>query len=576
MERTVSNVLTELVRVAASSMDMDVSSVPLEPCVPTKDPSHGDYQSNFAFRLGKALRTNPREVAQQMVDTLPEHPAVSHASVAGPGFINFTLDDAWLAADLSERASAERFGTPQSGRGQTMIIDYSSPNVAKRMHIAHLRSTVIGHAIHRLHAYLGWTVVADNHIGDWGTPFGKLIVAWRGWRDDAAYAEDPLGELQRLYQSFKGRAEGSPALDDEAREETAKLQAGDEENLALWRQFVSVSLAEFDRIYGRLGVAFDVVHGESHYRDELQDLVNELLEKGLAVVDDGAVVFPFDAEDGAGLGKNPMLIRKRDGAALYATTDLATVRDRVRRWNPERIVYVTDLRQKLHFRQVFAASKKWGYTQPDFVHVPFGILRFPDGLLASSRGGNVIRLAEVLDTAVGRARALVDAKSTDLTDEERADVAEAVGVAAVRYFDLSQNPQSDITFDWDRSLALDGNTAPYLMYGYARCRSILRRAEDFEPGGLKLEHPVERALAALVSRTPEVVLQACSSSRPNLLCDHLYAIAQGYARFWESCRVWSDDHGLDTTQSRLTLTWITSRALEEGFWILGIRPVERL
>ncbi|MFT4625551.1 MAG: arginyl-tRNA synthetase [Myxococcota bacterium] len=577
MSSTIADVLTALVQEAATAAGHADAPVPLEPCVPTKEASHGDYQSNFAFRLGRALRTNPRAIAQALVDALPANPVVRKAEVAGPGFINFHLDEAWLASNLETRADAERFGTPQLGAGKTLVIDYSSPNVAKRMHIAHLRSTVIGGALHALYAFLGWRVVADNHIGDWGTPFGKLIVAWRGWRDDAAYAADPLGELQRLYESFKGRAAAEPELNDQARAETAKLQSGDADNLALWRRFVAVSMAEFDTLYTRLGIEFDVVHGESFYADELGDLVDELVTKGIAEVEeDGAVVVRFDPSEGKGLGKSPMLIRKKDGAALYATTDLATIRHRQRTWSPDVICYVTDLRQKLHFRQVFAGAKRWGWGDTRFEHVPFGILRFPDGALMSSRGGGVIRLAEVLDTARDRALALVRSKSPNLPESEANAVAEAVGVAAVRYFDLSQNPQSDITFDWERSLALDGNTAPYLMYGYARCQSVLRRAGSFTPGGLRLDHSAERELAVSVSRTPELIMAAASSWRPNLLCEHLYGMTQSFSRFWEQCPILKDDVSAEVRQSRLTLTHATARALEHGLGILGIQPVDRM
>lgn len=577
MARTIADVLTALVAEAAAAAGYADAPVPLEPCVPAKDPKHGDYQSNYAFRLGRALRTNPRAVAQQVVDALPANDVIRAAEVAGPGFVNIRIDDAWLATDLAERVEAERFGTPQTGSGKTMVIDYSSPNVAKRMHIAHLRSTVIGGAIDSLHRYLGWRVIADNHIGDWGTPFGKLIVAWNGWRDDAHFAEDPLGELQRLYESFKGKAAEEPALEDLARAETAKLQAGDPVNRALWQRFVEISLAEFDQLYARLGIRFDVVHGESFYADELTELVDELIEKGIAEVEEtGAVVVRFDPSEGKGLGKSPMLVRKKDGAALYATTDLATVRNRIRTWSPQQIVYVTDLRQKLHFRQVFAGARRWGWGETAFEHVTFGILRFPDGALMSSRGGRVIRLAEVLDAARDRALELVRAKSQDLSDEEQQAVAEAVGVAAVRYFDLSQNPSSDITFDWDRSLALDGNTAPYLMYAHARCRSILRKAGDTTLGPLRLEDDVERQLALLASRTPEAIQMAAASWRPNLLCEHLYALAQQTARFYEQCPVLREGVPDDVRASRLALVRATAVSLSEGMKILGIQPVERM
>lgn len=575
---TIADTLTELVRQARDAAGHAEATVPLEPCVPTNNPEHGDYQSNFAFRLGKSLRTNPRAVATQIAEALPAHPAIAKVDVAGPGFLNFKLADDWLAADVQARAADPRLGAPLPGEGRTVVIDYSSPNIAKRMHIGHLRSTIIGDALRRLYEFNGWTVVADNHVGDWGTQFGKLIVAWDRWLDKDAYEADPIGELQRIYQKFGVEAKDDPALIDEARARTVDLQNGDIETTALWQQFIDASMVEFDGMYERLDVHFDVVHGESFYRHRLQDLVDQLLASGLAKVNDGAVIIEFDPEDGKGLKNSPMLIRKSDGAALYGTSDIATVQHRVETWNPERIVYVTDTRQQLHFRQVFAAVKKMGIDAVDFRHVWFGILRFPDGATASTRAGATANLVDVLDTAASRARTVVEEVSRELGEDEKAAIAEAVGVGAVKVFDLSQNPQTDITFDWDRSLALDGASAPYFMYAHARCRSILRKAADqgFTPGELVLGEELERALALGVARLPEAVQLAAETSRPNLLVDHLFGVAQTFSSFYNAHRVLDADNSEATTRSRLQLVAAVAHCLQIGLALLGVTAPERM
>jgi arginyl-tRNA synthetase len=568
---TLADALTELVQQAAIAAGHGSATV--DPCVPTNNPEHGDYQSNFAFRLGKATKQNPRALAQAIVDHLPASPMVKSASVAGPGFINLTLTDEHLAADVVERAKDPWIGTPRVGHGKTMVIDYSSPNIAKRMHVGHLRSTVIGNALDRMHRFLGWTVVADNHLGDWGTQFGMLIVAWREWRDDAAYEQDPIAELQRLYVLFREKAKEDPTLEDRARAETAKLQEGDADNRALWSRFVEVSLREFDELYRRMDVRFDVTLGESAYREHLQPLVDRLLAKGQAEVSEGAVVVPLE-------GMPPLLIRKSDGSALYGTTDLATVEYRLNHWSPDRIVYVTDVRQKLHFQQVFAACKKLG-IEANLVHVAFGMLRLPDGAVVATRkgpggAGQSLNLVDVFDTARDHARKVVDEKSGHLDEHDRDVIAEAVGVGAIRYADLSQNPTSDITFEWSKMLALEGNTAPYLMYAYARCQSIFRKADisDFVPGNVVLSHPAERELALAVARLSEAVLDAAATSRPNVLCDHLFHLASTFARFYGACHVLGE--APEVTWSRLSLVHATARALEVGMEILGLRALDRM
>jgi len=560
--------LTQVIQEAVSSAGIEAEVAPVQA---TKDPSHGDYQWNGAFRLAKAARKPPRAVAEEVNGALASHPAIASSEVAGPGFINLFVADAFLGESLVRQLESERLGA--SERQGCVVIDYSSPNVAKRMHVGHLRSTVIGAALDRMHRFAGHRVIADNHIGDWGTQFGKLIVAWDSWVDEAAFEADPIGELERIYVKFS--QEASDELQDRARAETAKLQAGDERNRALWERFIEASMKEFDGLYERLGISFDVTYGESHYDAELQPLVEQLLADGVAEHSKGAVVIPFTKADGKGLGDQPMLIRKADGAALYGTTDLATVRLRMREWEPVEVIYVTDTRQQHHFRQLFAACKKLGWVSEGVLqHIWFGLLSLPEGAM-SSRQGNVIRLKDLLDEATRRARAVVDEKSAHLPDEERAAIAEAVGCGAVRYADLSQNPQSNVTFEWDKMISLEGNTAPFLMYSLARCRSIQNK------GGLARElqtftpvHPLERELTTMLLRFPEAFEVALGAYRPNMLCDYLFGLAKTLNRFYAEVRVLGSEG--DELRCRATLIEATSRTLETGLGLLGIEALERM
>lgn len=584
--QTIAETLTTVVATAADALGHGDETV--EPCVATRDPAHGDYQSNFAFRLGKKLRTNPQEFAQTLVDVLPDHEAIAKVEVAGPGFVNFTLADTWLADQLAARMQAADFAAPTPGAGRTVVLDYSSPNIAKRMHVGHLRSTIIGNALDRMHRWLGWRVVADNHLGDWGTPFGKLITAWKLERDEAAYGADPVGELQRLYQLASERAKDDEAFLATARAETVRLQQKDADTVALWQQFVDASMAEFNRVYERLDVRFDEVRGESAYADELQALVDDLLAQGIATESDGAVIIEFVADDGKGLAKQPMLIRKADGAALYATTDLATARYRVQQHHADRILILTDKRQQLHFRQVFAGARKMGLTGVDYQHVWFGTLLI-DGAVASSRKGNVITLVDLLDEAEARTLKVMaqrdeelmerTGKASELSETERQDIARMVGVASVKYFDLSQNPQSDINFSWDRALALDAGSAVSLQYAHARLRSLLRNAgvSDAVPEARPAAtHPAERTLAVLANRTPEVVQLAAENCRPNLLAEHVEALAGAVGPFWNQCPVLRDDVPTDVRDARVALVYGVARALATCLGLLGIEAVERM
>ncbi len=542
----------------------------VEPVAPTGNPAHGDYQWNFAFRMAKAVRMNPRALAERLAPLI-QHPAITKVEVAGPGFINLTLDDTWIARTVAAQVAEPNIGIAPEGAGRTVVIDFSSPNVAKRMHIGHMRSTHIGDALVKMYRASGWNVIGDNHIGDWGTQFGKLIVAYRNWLDPVAFAADAIGELERLYVEFGTRAKDDPALNDAARAETVKLQKGDPDNTALWRQFLDISMAEFEDVYRRLGVRFDETLGESAYRDLTDQVVEDLLAAGIAEVSEGAIIVRFEHD--------VAIVRKKDGADNYTTSDVACLRYREARWHPDRIVVVTDMRQQRHFQQVFEIGRRLGATDAELVHAWFGMLMLPSGMMGT-RMGNVIRLVDLLDEAVARARAVVDAKSPHLEDAERAAIAEAVGVGAVRYADLSQHPQTNITFEWDRMLSLDGNTAPYLLYSHARCASVLAKAlrpeegeEAPDLGAIVIGDPLERDLLLAIARYPEMVAAASRGYRPNQLAEHLFEVANRFNRFYHDLQVLK---GGEARASRLALVDASRRVLRHGMELLGLKVLDRM
>ncbi len=556
---------------------------------PTPQEAFGDYQCNAAMGLARALRKRPADIARAALAAAAPNPEVARAEPAGPGFINITLDDEHLARAAMELGDDPRLGTPRVGEGRTIILDYSSPNVAKPMHIGHIRSTVIGNALDRLHRFLGYRVIADNHLGDWGTQFGILILGFRHFADAAAYETSPIEELERIYVRSYERTKSDPDWLAAARAELVKLQRGDEENRALWRSFVEHSLREFDRIYARLGVRFDLTRGESWYNDRLPELARRLMERGLARESDGALcVFSDDAlpraedplwkqEDGE-WKPAPCIVRKSDGGFNYAATDLATIESREEEFAPEAIIYVTDERQQLHFRQVFHIARRLG-ARARLIHVWFGLMRLPEGAF-STRQGNVIKLERLLDEAEARALAIVRETSPEMPPEQQREVARAVGIGAVKYADLSQNPQSLVTFTWDKALALEGNSAPYLQYACARIASVRdkyaalfpgRRPEDWP---LRFAEPVERRLALQLLRFPDAVRRAAQQCRPNVLADYLYETAQIYSRFYQTAPFLKAEEGL--RESRIRLCGIVRRALRQGLDLLGIETPDRI
>ncbi len=570
IEQQLSDWMQQSFRKALPGIACDWSAVSI---VATTNADFGDYQCNHAMGLAKILKKAPRQIAEDVAKSAPAHEAVQGLAIAGPGFLNITLNNGWLARTVSEVHQDERCGVPQVGRGKTVILDYSSPNVAKPMHIGHIRSTVIGNSLDRLHRYLGYRVVSDNHLGDWGTQFGIMIMGYRHFADAQALAVEPVEELERVYVKSYEQSRKDETWLNQARQELVKLQAGDDENRQLWKRFVELSLSEFDHIYKRLDVKFDLVRGESFYHDKLAGVVENLIEKGLARESEGALVAFLDEEK-----LPPCIVKKSDGGFNYATTDLATIESRVSEFNPDKIIYVTDERQQLHFRQVFAVARRLGCTTR-LEHVWFGLMRLPEGTF-STRQGNVIKLEKYLDEAESRALAIVKETSPGMPEDKQKEVARAAGIGGVKYADLSQNPQSLVTFTWEKALALDGNSAPYLQYAYARIASVQDKYRDQFPGAdltkypILLGEPIERTLAILILQFPEVVVKAAESYKPSALADYLYGLSSAYSTFYQNVPFLKAPEGL--RESRVNLCAIVARILKQGLNLLGIETPERI
>ena len=541
--------------------------------VPATDTRFGDFQCNDAMQLAKVLRMAPRAIAEQAVAALPKPEMLTCVEVAGPGFINLTVDKGWLAQQVEELVVSGNFGIPDAGEGRTVIIDYSSPNVAKPMHIGHIRSTVIGSAIDRIYRALGYKVIADNHLGDWGTQFGILIMGYRNCLSDDEREHLTVELLERAYVESYNKAKEDAGWMDSCRAELVKLQQGDQENKATWERFIQISLEEFNRIYKRLDVGFDLYRGESYYHEMLAETVRLLQEKGLAEESEGALVVKLEDE-----GLPLCIVRKSDGGFNYTSTDIATVRSRVAEFNPEKVVYVTDERQQLHFKQFFAVCRKLGY-ETNLEHVWFGLMRLPEGTF-STRQGNVIKLEALLDEAVSRALEIIKGGGRDIPEDEQRELAEAIGIGAIKYADLSHDPQTLIVFTWEKALALEGNSGPYLQYAYARISSLLdkyaEKVGDRDPmtNRLLLDTPVERELALKLMQFPGTVQRAAELYKPNVLADYLFTLAQLYSRFYQSSPVLRSED--EIRDSRVKICAMVARVLSDGLHLLGIRTPNRI
>lgn len=536
----------------------------------------GDFQTNFAMMNSKAIGKNPREIATTLVENFKENDLIEKLEIAGPGFINIHLKNNFLNNEL-KKIDNEKYDFSFLNVDETVIIDYSSPNIAKRMHIGHLRSTIIGDAIKRILDFIGFKTISDNHIGDWGTQFGKLIVAYNKWLNKEAYEADPIGELERIYVLFSDEAKKDPTLEDVARNELRKLQMGDEQNNKLWKEFIEISLKEYNKVYDRLGVKFDHYFGESFYNDLMPDVLEELKEKNIAKEDQGALVVFFEEDK-----LPPALVQKKDGSFLYATSDLATIKFRKNELNVDKAVYVTDERQQNHFKQVFEISEMLGAPYNyEKSHVYFGIMRFGDGMIFSSRSGNIIRLVDLLDEAKKQVKFVIDEKNPNIPEDEKEKIAEIVGTGAIKYFDLSQNRTSDILFTWDKVLSFEGNTGPYLQYTYARIQSILRKLKEenisVENNDIILDDmfDIERELAVALLRFPQTVVKSYETYRPNIIADYLFDTAKLFNNFYNSKSILKETDK-KVMDARILLAQKTASILKQGLNLLGIETVDRM
>ena len=538
---------------------------------PCADPKFGDYQANGVMAVAKQRKTNPVALAKEVLAKLDVADVCEPPTVAGAGFINFRLAPAFVARQAAAAAADERLGVPTVAKPNTVVIDFSSPNVAKPMHVGHNRSTIIGDCLARVMKFLGHRVITDNHLGDWGTQFGMLIVGWKRFRDDKALAHDPIAELERLYKYVNDRED----LRGDAKAELAKLQRGDVENHTIWQEIIELSQQEFEKVYQRLGVTFDRTLGESFYNPMLKEVVEELDRLGIARQSEGALCIFF--EDDPELKKTaPLIIRKADGAFLYGTTDMATLKYRIDQWHPDEIIYITDARQQLHFKQVFAAARKWWKQVPDLRHVYFGSILDEDGKPLKTREGTPVKLVDLLDEAEERALAVVTEKNPELSAEVRSQIARAVGIGAVKYADLSQNRTTDYVFSWPKMLAMNGNTAPYMQYAYVRVQSIFRKSgrEGEAPAEPHFAHPAELDLAKHILRFPETLHAVADDDKPNWLTAYLYDLAGRFSVFYDNCPVLQSEE--PTRSSRLTLCRLTADVMKRGLNLLGIDVIEQM
>ncbi|MBU2986484.1 arginine--tRNA ligase [Saccharophagus degradans] len=549
----------------------------------SKKAGFGDYQANGAMGAAKALKTNPREVAQKIIDNLDLNGIASKVEIAGPGFINIHLDPKWLAQQTVAVTNSTNLGILPKNNPETVVIDYSSPNLAKEMHVGHLRSTIIGDAIARVLEFTGDKVIRQNHVGDWGTQFGMLIAELEDQLGSGERPELALQDLEGFYQQAKKHFDDDPAFADRARDYVVKLQSGDAQVNKLWQEFRRVSLLHAEEIYRKLNVTLGEadVRGESAYNDDLAPVVAELEAQGLAVEDQGAkVVFLHELADKNG-DPSVAIIQKKDGGYLYSTSDLAALRYRVGTLKANRILYFIDARQSLHMQQVFTLARKAGFADEwlSTEHHAFGTMLGSDGKPFKTRSGGTVKLAQLLDEAVERAAKEVRTKNPDLTEEEMAEVASKVGIGAVKYADLCKTRTNDYVFNWESMLAFEGNTGPYMQYAYTRIRSIFRRANEnmdtFE-SEVNLTEPQEVQLAIKLLQFPEIVEQIAADAYPHVMCNYLYDLASLFMTFYEACPILKEGVEPAVKNSRLQLSKGVARTLAQGLDLLGIEVMEKM
>ena len=540
---------------------------------PASDARFGDYQTNAALVLAKQRGENPRNVAEKILGRIDVGDLCESPTVAGVGFINFTLRPEAVAKKAAELLQDERLGVTKTTSTRKIVIDFGSPNVAKPMHVGHIRSTVLGDALARIAQFFGHEVIRDNHIGDWGTQFGMVIYGWKNLLDRQSLQRDPIAELVRIYKETNERSTKDPSVREACRQELVKMQSGDAENLSIWKQCVDLSMGDFERAYELLDIHYDIQRGESFYNDRLPKLVERLLKSGLAEISEGAVCVFF--RDIPELADKPCIIRKRDGGYNYATTDVATVDYRINDLKADTIWIVTGAPQILHFKQIFEIARREGY-KADFRHITHGSILGENRKLMKTRSGDNVPLRELLDEACARARKIVEEKNPDLSDPEKIDIAQKIGIGAVKYGDLSQYRMTDYVFSWDKMLSLQGNTAPYLQNAYVRIRSIFRKAGETQTkiDQLVLAEAAEINLAKLLCQFAEVVPQVLNDFRPNILANYLFELANSFHTFYEACPVLKSDE--PARGSRLALCDLAGRVLQRGLDLLGIKVPEKM
>lgn len=596
LERAVNKLLNERPENAAPQLEMDVET--------PSDPTHGDYSSSIALKLSKTLQKAPHEIANLLIQKIEKPDSIEKIEIAGPGFINFYLSANYLMQALKSINSLKtKYGRLGIGHGTKTLVEYSSPNIAKPLGVHHLLSTIIGQTIANMFKFAGYDTVTLNWPGDWGTQFGKLIYAYKTWGSEEEVKKDPLNELLKLYVKFHEEEEKNPELVEKGREEFKKLEEGDDENGNIWEWFRDISIKELERIYQKLGVGFDEYLGERMYLEDAKEIIKEGVEKGIIREGEkGALIVKFENDM-----YPPSMLQKADGTTLYASRDLASLKDRIVRLKGDKIVYVVDVAQKLHLEQLFETARMFNWGDAEFKHVIFGRMQLPEGKM-STRKGDVILLDEVLKEALNRTKKIVAEKSRELSDEEKNHIAEKMAVSAIKYNIVSQNPETNITFDWDKMLSLEGNSGPYLEYSYARAKSILRKADEeteIKPASTTNDrqtdlfsltkdvvatkstgtagenaekpysHQSEQRILHMLPRFPDVIEQAVKEYKPNLISNYLFDLARAFNSFYNEVHVLTAATE-ELKESRLKLVEAFAQVLQNGLTVLGIDTFERM
>ncbi len=563
LKQQINNVIKE----AFSKAGIDAE--PMSVTEATK-PEFGDFQFNGAMALSKKLGKNPREIATQIIENLDLTGILSKAEIAGPGFINLWLNPFWLASQCEVARKDSRLGVEERETPIKVVVDYSGPNMAKQMHVGHLRSTIIGDTLANLLTYLGDEVIRQNHIGDWGTQFGMLIAYLEEIHEEGSVS---LKDLEQFYKDAKGRFDEDEEFADKAREYVVKIQSGDSHCLALWQKFIDISLGHCEEVYEKLGVSLtrEDVRAESFYNDDLHSVISDLDAKGLLTQSDGAQCVFLEGEE------VPVIVQKGDGGYLYATTDLAALRYRAKTLGAQRIAYVVDARQGEHFRHVFRVAKEAGFVPEEvkLEHIAFGTMMGKDGKPFKTREGGTVKLIELLDEAVVKAKETINDKES-YSEEELEALAKTIGIGAVKYADLSINRESNYIFNWDKMLSFEGNTSLYMQYAYARIQSILRKYDGPMEGDIIIGDALEHRLATMILRFEDILNRAAVDAAPNQITTYLYELATLFMRFYEQNPILKEGVDEATKMSRLLLADLTAKTIKQGLDILGIETVDKL